>query len=461
MNFINENKIKELLRQNKNTDSDKIKQIIKKSKNLKGINLTEVATLLQCEDKELISLMLNTAKYIKEQIYGNRLVLFAPLYLTNNCNNNCLYCAFRKDNKYLKRSQLTQEQIKKEVEELLKEGHKRLLVVAGENSNNIDYTIESIKTIYETKLDKGEIRRINVNIAPLPLEQFQNLKKAGIGTYQLFQETYHLDTYKKVHPSGPKADYENRLLVMDRAMQAGIDDVGIGVLFGLYNYKFETLALLMHCQHLEEKFGVGPHTLSIPRIEPALNAPMANNIPYPVSDQDFKKLVAILRIAVPYTGMILSTRESADFRDEVIDLGISQISAGSRTNPGAYTKKEQTHTPNAEQFSLSDTRTQAEVISDILDKGYLPSFCTACYRTGRTGHDFMELAKPGEIKNFCIPNCILTFKEYLLDYGTNELKKKGNLIIQKEIKKITNQKIKEKTIEKLDHINQGKRDLYF
>lgn len=457
MGFINEKEIGEML--SLSADAARVESIISKSLELKGLSQEEAAILLNVENPELLEKMFSAARTIKERIYGKRLVFFAPLYLTNACVNDCLYCGFRASNKGLKRKVLTPDEIRNETLALIGEGQKRLLLVAGEHpiSSDISYLENAIKTVYGTKHGNGEIRRVNVNVAPLPVADFRRLREAGIGTYQLFQETYHPETYKKMHPSGPKSDYEYRLSAMDRAQEAGIDDVGIGALFGLYDFRFEVLALLAHANHLEEKYGTGPHTISVPRLEPAEGAPVASNPPFPVSDEDFKKTVAVLRMAVPYTGMILTTREKPPFRDEIFSMGISQISAGSRTNPGGYAsgKKE----PG--QFSVSDTRALAQVVSDILDEGFYPSFCTACYRVGRTGEDFMKLAKPGEIRNFCTPNCILTFKEYLLDYASPELRKKGEKIIEKELLEITDKGKREMTKRKLGELEKGKRDLYF
>lgn len=461
-NFINETKINEILKNCNDPDNKKIDAVIEKGMQLKGLSLEDVALLLQCEDNQQLEKIFTAAKNIKENIYGNRLVMFAPLYITNYCANNCLYCGFRCDNKELKRKRLSIEEIKEEVERMEDEGHKRLLLVAGEDSgtSNIEYLESVIKTIYSIKKGQGAIRRININVAPLSINEYQKLHEIGIGTYQLFQETYHFDTYKKMHPYGPKADYLKRLYAIDDAQEGGIDDVGIGVLFGLYDYKFELLALIMHAKHLEKQYGVGPHTVSVPRIRPALNAPLANEIPYPIPDKDFKKLVAIIRLALPYTGIILSTREKANFRDEVIELGVSQISAGSKTNPGAYKEKKEENR-ETEQFHLEDERSQREVIKDIIKKGHLPSFCTACYRTGRTGEDFMHLAKPGDIKNFCLPNSILTFKEYVIDYGDEELKQMADNLIKKELKDIPNETIRKNTENKLTELTKGTRDLYF
>lgn len=455
---IDENKINELLKKTKGLSTEALGQIIKKALDLKGLTLEETAALLNCEEAVVISGILAAARKTKEAIYGRRLVLFAPLYVSNYCVNNCMYCGFRKDNKNIKRKVLSQHEIQDEVLALEKEGHKRILLVAGEDPRtaNIDYLEQTIATIYATKIGKGEIRRLNVNAAPLSRDDFKRLKKTGIGTYQLFQETYHQETYKAMHPAGPKKDYEKRIEAMDLAMQAGIDDLGIGVLFGLYDYRFEVLALLSHAQYLDKKYGVGPHTISVPRVEPAEGAPAANNPPYKVSDNDFKKLVAVLRLAVPYTGLILSTREKPELRNEVFGLGISQISAGSRTNPGGYSKAEST-----EQFSLFDSRSLLEVIKDISKMGYSPSFCTACYRLGRTGQDFMDLAKPGLIQKFCLPNSLLTFKEYLIDYGDEEVQNLGATVINEQLNDIPDEKVKKIAQEKLAQLETGKRDLYF
>ncbi|MCX5657145.1 MAG: [FeFe] hydrogenase H-cluster radical SAM maturase HydG [Candidatus Omnitrophica bacterium] len=455
--FIDINKIEALLEEKKSPLTNEVKKVIAKAKKLKGLSPADVAVLLQCRDKKLISLIFKAAREVKEAIYGKRLVLFAPLYISNFCRNSCLYCAFRLDNRELKRRKLSFEEIRKETKTLIDQGHKRLLMVAGEESN-LGYVLDAIKAVYKTKSRNGEIRRVNVNVAPLSVEGFCKLKKSGIGTFQMFQETYHKPTYEKVHVSGPKKDYSWRLYAMDRAQEAGIDDVGIGVLFGLYDYRFEVLALLYHALHLE-RFGAGPHTISVPRIEPAFNAPLSKNPPFKVSDDDFKKLVAIIRLAVPYTGIILTTRENPKLRDEVFKLGVSQISAGSRTSPGSYGENIKNQSRSA-QFSLGDTRTQSEIIKDISLKGYIPSFCTACYRRGRTGKAFMELAKPGRIKNLCLPNAILTYKEYLLDYGSPDLRRIGARVISKQLKDIKDSKILRKTLLLLEKIDDGNRDLY-
>ena len=368
-----------------------------------------------------------------------------------------------RDNIDMKIKCLNIQEIKEETRIILEEGHKRILMLMGEHPHKctFDYFLRTIEAAYNVKDSKGNsIRRINVEIAPLTEEEFLKLSQVKIGTYTVFQETYHEETYKKMHPSGKKSDYLWRLYTMDRALKNGLNDVGIGALFGLYDYRFEVLALIQHAKHLDEKYGVGPHTISIPRIEPAQNAPCAMNIPNPVSDEDFKKLVAVLRCAVPYTGMILSTRESPEMRKQIFNLGVSQISAGSKTNPGGY-KEALINPENEEQFSLNDTRTTGEVIKSVIKQGFVPSFCTGCYRLGRVGQDFMDLAKPGLIQLHCLPNALTTLKEYLMDYADEETKKAGENLIKRELINIPNQKRKEKTIEYLNRIENGKRDLYF
>ncbi|NLE30374.1 MAG: [FeFe] hydrogenase H-cluster radical SAM maturase HydG [Phycisphaerae bacterium] len=453
------NHIKDILSQNATADVKQVRELLAKARELKGLTLQDVAALLSVDDETLLEEMFHTAREIKETIYGNRIVLFAPLYISSECANNCLYCAFRRSNKEIVRTTLNQKQIADEIEVILKMGHKRVLLVAGEHPVrcSIEYMEESIKTVYETKVGKGEIRRLNVNCAPLEVEDFRRLKAANIGTYQCFQETYDPEVYKVMHPSGPKSDYLYRRTVMERAMEAGIDDVGIGPLLGLTDYRFEVLSTLAHSQELDEKFGVGPHTISIPRIEPATGVEISENPPHVVSDLDFKKLVAILRMAVPYTGMILSTRESPAFRDEVIKLGISQISAASRVDVGGYVMGDR----KDGQFSVGDHRSMDEIMQELLSDGYVPSFCTGCYRLGRTGHDFMDLAKPGMIKIFCHPNALLTLKEYLEDYATPETKAIGEKVIAAELNSIPSEERRKVTLERLKEIESGKRDLYF
>ncbi len=456
-NFINEEKIFDILKKKQSPSHQRVKSIINKSLALRGLSPEEAAVLLNCDETTALNRIFEAAKQIKETIYGNRLVLFAPLYLSNRCINNCLYCGFRKEYANNQTRLLNTNEIQEEARALISQGHKRLLIVSAEDpAVNINYLEETIKSVYETKVGNGSIRRVNINVAPIEVKDFKKLKRAGIGTYQLFQETYHSDTYNKLHTSGPKSDYLKRLYACDHAQSAGIDDVGIGALFGLYDYKFEVLALLFHSMHLEDVFGVGPHTISVPRLEPAQGSNIAATPPCHVSDLDLKKIIAVLRLAVPYTGIILSTRENPALRNELIYLGVSQISAGSKTLPGSYSndKDEQG------QFSISDDRSLSEVIEDMTNRGFIPSFCTSCYRTGRTGEDFMNLAKPGDIKNFCQPNALLTFEEYLLDYNP-ELAGKTKSLISSETSKILDPKVRKMTSGKMKSLSRGKRDLYF
>ncbi len=461
--FIDEKKIKELIAGKEHASDIEIRNILNKALLLKGLDLDEVAALINIKDDSLMDWLFKAALKIKESIYGNRLVLFAPLYVSNYCSNNCLYCGFRRDNGDMRRKCLTIEEIKEETRIILEHGHKRILMLMGEHPSecSFDYFLEAIEAAYSVKDSKGNsIRRINLEIAPLTEEEFLKLNKVKIGTYTIFQETYHEETYKKMHPSGRKSDYLWRLYTMDRALKNGLNDVGIGALFGLYDYRFEVLALIQHAKHLDEKYGVGPHTISVPRIEPAQNAPCANNMPCPVSDNDFKKLVAVLRCAVPYTGMILSTRESSEMRTQVFNLGVSQISAGSKTNPGGY-KEDLINPENEEQFSLNDARTTGDVIKSVIKQGFIPSFCTGCYRLGRVGQDFMDLAKPGLIQLHCLPNALTTLKEYLVDYADDETKKDGEELIKRELMNIPEEKRRKKTIEYLKRIENSERDLYF
>jgi len=456
--LIDENAVSGSL-SDKEFDKGKLKEVLAKALDLQGLDSDDIAFLFTLNDPEHLEKLFSTARQVKEEIYGSRLVIFAPLYVSNLCTNECLYCAFRAGNDKITRRALTQDEIVEETRSLIEEGHKRILLVAGESypNNDFRYVLNSIDSIYKTKSGHGEIRRINVNVAPLELHQFQELKAAGIGTYQLFQETYHRETYRKMHIRGPKSDYQWRLEGMDRAMEAGIDDVGVGVLFGLQDWRFEVLALMQHIGHLEKKFGVGPHTISVPRLEPATGSLVAGNPPVAVSDLDFKKIVAILRLAVPYTGIIMSTRESPLMRRETLALGVSQISAGSRTSPGGYCNDE----GESGQFSLGDHRSLNEVINDVMEMGYIPSFCTGCYRLGRTGLDFMDMAKPGLIKLHCQPNALLTLKEYLIDFADEETALLGNKLIERECKRIPDKKRKRATAKNLKKIEDGSRDLYF
>ena len=458
--FVDHAKVYDLLEKAKSADKSKALEIVARARECNGLELDELAVLIQTNDADVVKEIYNAALYIKNTIYGRRMVFFAPLYVSNVCANNCLYCGFRKDNKELVRKVLTMDEIKRDVELLLEEGHKRVLLLAGEHptKSGIEYLEQAVAAVYEARFGNSSIRRVNVNCAPLSVEDFRRLKAASIGTFQCFQETYHLDTYKEMHPSGPKKDFLWRLNAPSRAIEAGIDDIGIGALFGLTDYKFEMMGVLMHAQHLDGKYGVGPHTISVPRIEPALNALAANNPPYAIKDDDMRRIVSCLRLAVPYTGIILSTRERPEFRNELVSLGVSQLSAGSRTAPGGYYEAK-AHQPKTEQFSIGDDRTLAEMITQLCKGNYIPSFCTACYRQGRTGEAFMDLAKHGEIHNMCAPNGILSFKEYLLDFGDEEARKAGDRIIAEELEDMESP-IRRKTMELLAKIEQGERDVY-
>lgn len=459
--IIDDEKLQRTLEKAKSHTDAGVTEILNKAKELKGLNLQEAAVLLNITDDNLLHKLFDAAKYVKEAIYGNRIVLFAPLYISNICTNECVYCAFRKSNTALKRHASTREEIHQEVTALLQQGHKRILMVAGEAypGGGLQYVYDSIRAIYETTWNGQNIRRVNVNIAPLVQEEFEELKKTNIGTYQLFQETYHKETYEKLHLAGAKKDYQFRLDAMDRALKAGINDVGIGPLLGLYDYKYEILATLEHAFYLDQTYGVGPHTISIPRIEPAEGSDFSLHPPYQLTDDDFKKLVAVIRLAVPYTGIILSTRESPAMRNACLELGVSQISAASRVNPGGYSYDKQ----NGSQFTLTDDRSLAEVIDAVVDAKHMPSFCTGCYRLGRVGKDFMDMAKPGLIKKHCLPNAMFTFAEYLQDFAPRPLKDKGYALIEST----TKQNFKEGTPirkmidENLAKIKSGKRDLYF
>ena len=439
-------------------DARHVREVLAKARELHGLSPADVAALMEVSDPELLGELFSTARKVKEEIYGRRLVLFAPLYISNLCSNECLYCAFRARNKEVQRRALTQDEIARETQLLVDQGHKRILIVAGESYPNegFSYVLKAIETVYSVTRGRGEIRRVNANVAPLSVDEFKQLKAARIGTYQLFQETYHRGTYSKVHLGGRKRDYDWRVTAPDRAMEAGIDDVGIGVLFGLFDWRFEILALMQHIRHLEERFGVGPHTISVPRLEPAVGSDMAAHPPHAVSDVDFRKIVAIVRLAVPYTGIIMSTRETPNLRRETFALGVSQISAGSRTNPGGYAEDEEYE---AAQFQLGDHRPLDAVIRDVAALGYIPSFCTACYRLGRTGKDFMDLAKPGEIKNHCDPNALSTFLEYLLDYASPETRAVGEQCVAKSLAAMTPEQrgVSERM---LRDVRAGKRDVF-
>lgn len=437
-----------------------VDEIIEKAKLRKGLNHREASVLLACDNKEKIAEIYDLAEQIKKDFYGNRIVMFAPLYLSNYCVNGCLYCPYHQKNKHIGRKKLTQQEVEKEVVALQDMGHKRLAIEAGEDpvNNPIEYILDCIKTIYSVKHKNGAIRRVNVNIAATTVENYKKLKDAGIGTYILFQETYHKESYEYLHPTGPKHNYAYHTEAMDRAMDGGIDDVGIGVLFGLDKYRYEFAGLLMHAEHLEAVHGVGPHTISIPRVKPADDID-PNDFDNSLSDEMFCKIAACIRIAVPYTGMIISTRESPQVREKIIRLGVSQISGGSRTSVGGYCEKERPH--DTEQFDVSDNRTLDEVVNWLMTAGYIPSFCTACYREGRTGDRFMSLCKSGQIQNCCHPNALMTLKEFLMDYASEDTREKGEALIEKEINNIGSEKVKQIVRERLVKIENGERDFRF
>ncbi len=460
--FIDHEEILESLRYaDENKDNiELIDSIIDKARLRKGLNHREASLLLACDIPEKIKEMYDLAEQIKKDYYGNRIVMFAPLYLSNYCVNSCVYCPYHIKNKHIPRKKLTQEEVAKEVIALQDMGHKRLAIEAGEDpvNNPIEYILECIDTIYGIHHKNGAIRRVNVNIAATTVENYRKLKEAGIGTYILFQETYHKESYEKLHPAGPKHDYAYHTEAMDRAMEGGIDDVGLGVLFGLELYRYEYCALLMHAEHLEAVHGVGPHTISVPRIKRAddIDPDAFDNS---ISDEIFCKIAALIRIAVPYTGMIVSTRESESVREEIIRLGVSQISGGSRTSVGGYCEESRPH--DTEQFDVSDQRTLDEVVNWLMSNGYIPSFCTACYREGRTGDRFMSLCKSGQIQNCCHPNALMTLKEYLVDYASEDTKRIGQELIRRELDNIPKDKVRDICKENLARIEQGIRDFRF
>lgn len=460
--FIDEAEIEHLLSQ-PSDDKGKIREIIAKSLAKNRLNPDEMAALLNTHNPELIEEIKQGARDLKQQIYGNRIVLFAPLYIGNECINNCVYCGFRSTNLDIVRRTLSLKELEKEVRTLESRGHKRLILVYGEHPlYDADFIYNSVRKVYETKEGKGEIRRVNINAAPFDVEGFKKIKAAGIGTFQVFQETYHQQTYASMHPSGLKSNYLWRLFAFDRAMEAGIDDVGMGALIGLYNHKFEAMAMLYHTIHLEQKFGVGPHTISFPRIEPAIGTDFANCPPFQTSDADFMKMIAVIRLAVPYTGMILTAREPVALRNEAISYGISQIDAGSDIGVGAYSKQDEIASAKKSQFVLNDSRSLDSVIGELCEHGFLPSFCTGCYRLGRTGEHFMEFAIPGFVKKFCTPNALLTLTEYLLDYASPEVKTKGLARIKQELSEIPDSNpIKKQLMQKITQVEQGERDLFF
>ncbi len=463
VDFIDEAYFQNLLAETRE-DPVRIREVIAKSMAKEPLSLEETAVLLQAGSRELVEEIFEGARELKRSVYGNRIVLFAPLYIGNHCINDCAYCAFRISNREANRRTLTANEVASQVESLEDKGHKRLILVFGEHPRyNADFIAETIKQVYEVKKEHGEIRRVNINAAPLDIEGFRKVKAAGFGTYQIFMETYHHETYRKMHPPGtPKGDYMWRLDGLNRAFEAGCDDVGIGALFGLYDWKFDVLGLIAHGHFLQQRYGVGSHTISFPRLQPAQGINIDQS--HLVSDYDFKKLVAILRLAVPYTGMILTARESAEMRRELLGFGVSQIDAGSRIEIGGYTEigDAQVQYSEREQFKLGDLRSLDAVMKQLLEDDYLPSFCTACYRVGRTGEHFMEFAIPGFIERFCTPNGIFTLAEYLNDYGSDETKRAGRKLIERELNKIDNDTIKNKIRVRLRQIEEtDKRDLYF
>ncbi|GAA0068761.1 [FeFe] hydrogenase H-cluster radical SAM maturase HydG [Clostridium sardiniense] len=457
--FIDHELINRILEETKNPTKEEAREVIEKAKRKENLDYKDIAILLSTDDNDVVLDMYKLAGEIKESIYGKRIVMFAPLYVSDYCVNNCVYCGYQRCNKFARRK-LTQEEVAQEVRILEKMGHKRLALELGEDPVNapIDYVLECLKTIYNTQNENGEIRRVNVNIAATTVENYKKLNEAGIGTYILFQETYHKPTYERMHPKSLKGDYEYHLTAFDRAMEAGIDDVGGGALFGLADPKFEVLGLMMHNAHLEEKFGVGFHTISVPRLRKA-NGVTMENFPHLLTDEMFKRIVAVLRIAVPFTGIILSTRETAEMRKEVLRYGVSQVSAGSSTGVGGYKEREEKGHDD-KQFETSDERTPLEVIKELLDDGYIPSYCTACYRKGRTGDRFMALAKSGEIQNVCEPNAITTLVEYALDYGDEEFKEKALRNADKVANEIKNEKTKNIVLNNIKKLKEGKRDLF-
>lgn len=458
--FIDEAYIQETLMNNKQPEKQRIREIMAKALELNRLEPEETAALLNCQDEELWQEMYDTGLKIKQKVYGRRIVTFAPLYISNYCVNHCVYCGFREENHKSLRRHLTMDEIADEIRALVSKGHKRLIMDAGEHPiSDVHYIADALKTIYSTKVNNGEIRRVNVNIAPMSIEHLKILRDVGIGTFQVFQETYHHPTYKKMHIRGLKADYAWRLYSSHRAMEAGVDDVGIGALFGLYDWKFEVMGLLLHTIDLEARFGnVGPHTISFPRLQPAVNTPFVEKDPYLVSDEAFKKLVTVIRLSVPYTGMILTARERAEIRNDVIQVGCTQLDAGSNVGIGSYSQDALEH--NRQQFILGDNRSLDEAIRDMAKMGYITSFCTADYRCGRTGACFMGIAQKGKIHNLCMPNAILTFKEYLLDYASDETRTAASYLIDQELSALPSEQVKDTVRGMLGRIENGERDLF-
>ena len=459
--FIDADEIWHFLR-HADTSPTRIREIVAKSLSKERLNLSETASLLQTSSPDLINEILEGARDLKRRIYGNRIVLFAPLYIGNKCINGCTYCGFNAGNKETLRTTLSDAQLRREVKALEDKGQKRLILVYGEHRDySPEYIAHTVREVYGVKKGNGAIRRVNINAAPLDVEGFRTVRAAGIGTYQIFQETYHPEAYRQYHRSGPKADYNWRLTALDRAQAAGIDDVGIGALFGLYDWRFEAMALVRHTNHLEACFNVGPHTISFPRIQEASDVRVSPE--FILADDNFLKMVAVLRLAVPYTGMILTAREREEIREKVMEFGVSQIDGGTKLEIGAYSEgnREEQQDLDREQFRINDDRELSEIINHLLDSDYIPSFCTACYRLGRTGEHFMEFSVPGFIKRYCTPNAMLTLAEYLEDYASDELKRKGNERISALMQQLENDATREAFAKKLDRIRQGERDLYF
>ncbi len=461
--FIDDDKIWAQLNKHENPSREEVRQVLKKAAQCIRLEPEETAILIQNNDDETIQEMYQLAYQLKQEVYGDRIVFFAPLYISDECANNCKYCGFRSSNKEMHRQTLTMDEIADEVEIMIEEGQKRTVLVYGESpKTEVDFMCQTVKQVYQVKTEHGEIRRANINCAPLRVDELKKLKEAEIGTFQVFQESYHHETYRDVHPAGTiKGHYRWRLYAMDRAQQAGVDDCGLGVLFGLYDWRFEVMGLLYHTIHLEDTFnGVGPHTISFPRITPATGTPFSSNPKYAVSDNDFKKLIAILRLSVPYTGLICTARESVNVRKEVIPLGVSQIDAGTRIGVGSYSKSKEANTlPDKEQFSICDSRSLDDVVKEVCQMGNIPSFCTSCYRAGRTGEAFMKVAKAKFVHNYCIPNAIFTLKEYLLDYASDATKTIGEKVIEEHLDRLKSQPIYDQTLTILDQLESGKRDL--
>ena len=457
--FISEKEIEEILTGTE-PEPSRVRELIAKSLGKHRLSMQETAVLLNASDPVLVEEIKEGARQLKESVYGKRIVLFAPLYVGNYCVNNCEYCGFRASNRDQKRSTLSREELIKEVEMLEEMGQKRLILVYGEHPKyNADFIADTVRTVYQVKKGNGEIRRVNINAAPLDIEGYRKVHEAGIGTYQVFQETYHREAYARNHPSGIKRDYDWRITALDRAQEAGIDDVGIGALFGLYDWRFEVLGLIRHVNHFEAVYNVGPHTISFPRLKRASNV---NDDPrWAVSDEDFTRMVAILRLAVPYTGLILTAREPAQIRDEILGFGVSQIDGGTRIELKSYSGRKSEQDIHAEQFEINDNRSLAEVMDELIQKEYLPSFCTACYRAGRTGEHFMEFSVPGFIKRYCTPNAMLTLAEYLEDYARNGTREKGYDLIRRNLEEMEDNGFKAKLRDRLERVKLGERDQYF